>query len=182
MQNYIDIKTLSTNTITKNPGLQKNGQEKAADAILAKNGIGYNVRYMGEYTIDKWKCDKWMVAFVGNDGNKQEFEYRTGIGHRQCVALRPYGWSNYTSVQRKRWVEENERPVSPFAGAVLYCLLSDMSCANDTFEEWCENLGYDADSRKSLQVYLSCQESGTKLRKVFNNDLLKQIEKALEDY
>ena len=182
MQNYIDVKTLSANIIAKNPGLQKNGQEKAIDAILVASGISYNVRYAGEYSLDNWKCDKWVAAFVGKDGNKQEFEYRTGIGHRQCVAPRPIYWSNYSSVQRKRWVKENERPVSPFAGAVLYCLLSDMSLANDTFEDWCGNLGYDTDSRKALQVYLSCQENGTKLRKVFNNDLLKQIEKALEDY
>lgn len=182
MQHYIDVKTLSTDTIAKNPGLQENDQEKTVDAILAKSGIGYNVLYVGESTIDNWVCDKWAVTFAGKGGNKQEFEYRTGIGMRQCVARRSYEWSNYSSVQRKRWVKENERPVSPFAGAVLYCLLSDMLCANDTFEDWCGNLGYDTDSRKALQVYLSCQENGTKLRKVFNNDLLKQIEKALEDY
>jgi hypothetical protein len=182
MQNYIDVKKLSANVISKNPCLQGNEQEKAIDVILADSGIGYNVRYVGECTTDNWKCDKWFVTFTGKGGNKQESEYHTGLGHRKCVALRHYGWSNYTSVQRKRWVNENELPVSPFACAVLYCLLSDMSCANDTFEDWCGNVGYDTDSRKALQTYLSCQENGTKLRKVFNNDLLKQIEKALEGY
>ena len=182
MQNYIDVKKLSANVISKNPCLQENEQEKAVDAILSKSGIEFSVFYMGEFTIDKWKCDKWVVAFVRDGRKKQEFEYHTGIGHRKCVAPYPYGLSTYSSGQRKRWVEENKRPVSPFAGAVLYCLLLDMSCANDTFEDWCGNLGYDTDSRKALQAYLSCQENGTNLRKVFNNDLLKQIEKALEDY
>lgn len=182
MQNYIDVKKLSANVIAKNPDLQGNEQEKAVDEILAKNGIGCNVRYVGESTIDNWKCDKWIVTFTGKSGNKQEFEYHTGLGHRKCVALRPYVWGNYSSLQRKRWVAENELPVSPFAGAVLSCLMLDMSYAYDTFEEWSENLGYDTDSRKALQTYLSCQENGTKLRKVFSNDLLKQIEKVLEDY
>ena len=182
MQNYINVKTLSKKTIAKNSCLQENEQEKTVDAILANNGIGYNVCYVGECTIDNWKCDKWIVTFTGKGGNKQEFEYHTGTGHRQCVKPLPIYWSNYSSVQRKRWIKENERPVSPFAGAVLYCLLSDMSCANDTFEEWCDYLGYDTDSRKALQTYLLCQDNGTKLRKVFSNELLKQIEKALEDY
>ena len=182
MQHYIDVKTLSEKTIAKNPCLQGNKQEKAVDAILAENSIGYNVQYLGEFINDDWKCDKWAVTFKGKNGNKQEFEYHTGLGHRQCVKPRPFGWGNYSAVQRKRWVHENERPASPFAGAVLHCLLLDMSCANDTFEEWCSNLGYDTDSRKALQTYLSCQENGTKLRRVFNNDLLKQIEKVLEDY
>ena len=182
MQDYIDVKKLSANIIAKNPCLRGNEQEQAVDAIIADSGIGYNVRYIGECTTDSWKYDKWAVTFIGKGGNKQEFEYRTGIMHRQCVAPRSLGWSNYSSVQRLRWVEENRRPVLPFAGAVLYCLLLDMSCANDTFEEWCSNLGYDTDSRKALQTYLSCQENGTKLRKVFSNDLLKRLEKVLEDY
>lgn len=182
MKNYIDVKKLSAKVIAKNPRLQENEQEKAVEAIIANSGIGYNARYIGECTADSWKCDKWAVTFTGKGGNKQEFEYYTGLGHRQCVAPCPVGWDNYSSGQRKYWVNENERPVLPFAGAVLYCLLSDMLCVNDTFEEWCGNLGYDTDSREALQLYLSCQESGTKLRKVFNNDFLKQIEKVLEDY
>jgi hypothetical protein len=182
MQNYIDVKKLSANVIAKNPCLQENEQEKAVDAILAENSIVYNVQYLGEFIDDNWKYDKWTVTFAGKDGNKQEFKYHTGLWHRQCVKPRPFGWGNYSAVQRKSWVHENERPVSPFAGAVLYCLLLDMSLAHDTFEEWCSSLGYDTDSRKALQTYLSCQENGTKLRKVFSNDLLKRLEKALEDY
>ena len=182
MQNHIDVESLPAKIIAKNPRLQENEQEKAVDAILAENSIVYNVQYLGESINDNWKYDKWTVTFAGKGRNKQEFEYHTGLGHRQCVKPRPFVWGNYSAMQRKTWIKENELPVSPFAGAVLYCLLSDMSCANDTFDDWCGNMGYDTDSRKALQTYLSCQENGTKLRKVFNNDLLKQIEKVLEGY
>ena len=182
MQNYINVETFPAKIIAENPSLQKNVQEKAVGAILIKNNIVYNVQYLGEFINDNWKCDKWTVTFAGKDRNKQEFEYHTGIGHRQCVKPRPFGWGNYSAVQRRTWVKENEIPVIPFAGAVLYCLLSDMSSTNDTFADWCDNMGCDTDSRKALQTYLSCQENGAKLRKVFNNDLLKLLEKVLEDY
>ncbi len=182
MQNYIDVEALPAKIIAKNPSMQKNMQEKAVDAILTKNEIVYNAQYLGEFINDNWKYDKWAVTFAAAAETKQDFEYRTGIGHRQCVKPCPFGWGNHSAVQRKTWVKENRLPVTPFAGAVLYCLLSDMSCANDTFAEWCDNMGYDADSRKALQTYLSCQENGAKLRKVFNNDLLKSLEKVLEGY
>ena len=80
MQNYIDVKKLSANVIAKNPCLQESEQEKAVDAILSKSGIEFSVWYMGECTIDEWKCDKWVAAFVGKGGKKQEFEYCTGTG------------------------------------------------------------------------------------------------------
>lgn len=162
--------------------MQKNMQEKDVDAILAKNNVVYDVKYIGEFINDNWKYDKWAVTFAAGAETKQEFEYRTGLGHRQCVKSRPFCWGNYSALQRNTWVKANSLPVTPFAGTVLYCLLSDMSCANDTFVEWCDNMGYDTDSRKALQTYLSCQENGAKLRKVFNNDLLKLLEKVLEDY
>ena len=182
MQNHIDVETLPAKIIAKNPSMQKNRQEKDVDAILIENKIVYNVRYLGKFLTDNLECDKWNVTFTAGAGTKQEFEYCTGLGHRQCVKTRPFGWVNYSAVQRKTWVKENMLPVTPFAGAVLYCLLSDMSCANDTFVEWCDNMGYDTDSRKALQTYLACQENGAKLRKVFNNNLLKLLKEVLEDY
>ncbi len=46
---------------------------------------------------------------------------------------------------------------------VVYSLAIDASCARDSFEDFCGNMGYDTDSRKALDTYLACQESGKKL-------------------
>lgn len=40
---------------------------------------------------------------------------------------------------------------------VLESLSMDISSADDTFESFCDNCGYDTDSRKAFQIYEACQ-------------------------
>ncbi len=40
---------------------------------------------------------------------------------------------------------------------VLESLSLDVSSANDTFESFCDNMGYDQDSRKAYKIYEACQ-------------------------
>lgn len=50
----------------------------------------------------------------------------------------------------------HKRP--PTAADVLYCVISDANAGELSFEEFCADLGYDTDSRKAEQVWLSCRE------------------------
>ena len=45
----------------------------------------------------------------------------------------------------------------PTLETVLESLSSDISCANDSFESFCDNCGYDQDSRKAYKIYEACQ-------------------------
>jgi hypothetical protein len=38
--------------------------------------------------------------------------------------------------------------------------------SGQSFDEWCENYGYDTDSRKALETYLSCQAGEPKVRAI----------------
>ena len=51
----------------------------------------------------------------------------------------------------------------PDAQGVIDCLLSDASGAEDSFESWCSDLGYDPDSRKAEATYKACQRIRTRL-------------------
>lgn len=53
---------------------------------------------------------------------------------------------------------------------ILWSLYVDYSCTQDTFEDFCSNMGYDTDSRRALDTYLACQGSGAKLRKIMKSE------------
>lgn len=65
---------------------------------------------------------------------------------------------------------------------VLYSLRLDGQSGEETHQDFCDNSGYDTDSREGLKIYLACQENGNKFRGIFNQDELKLIDEQLEDY
>lgn len=86
-----------------------------------------------------WKdtADKWDISING-----VSFDYYTGAGHRK-----------------------DGKPVKPELSSILYSLVLDASACDEGFGDWCDTFGYDTDSRKALETYLSCQETGARLRK-----------------
>jgi len=44
----------------------------------------------------------------------------------------------------------------PTAFEVMYCLVSDASYADYSYEEWAESIGYDVDSREAEKTYKAC--------------------------
>lgn len=52
----------------------------------------------------------------------------------------------------------------PDAAHVLSCLLSDASGADEDFENWARDLGYDTDSRRAERTYRQVQAQTAKLR------------------
>jgi hypothetical protein len=59
----------------------------------------------------------------------------------------------------------------PTTHGVMECLLSDYSCAQDSFEDFCDNCGYSNDSLSALKVYKSCIRLSKKLVKFLGNNL-----------
>lgn len=58
----------------------------------------------------------------------------------------------------------------PKASDIMECLLSDASLGDNTFDDFCAELGYDTDSRKALESYLECQSMNAKLRRLLKQD------------
>lgn len=67
---------------------------------------------------------------------------------------------------------------APTAIEVLGCLASDASGSDESFEDWCGNLGYDADSRKAKKTYDSCRKQTAKLKAFLGDGLYRAL---LED-
>ena len=66
--------------------------------------------------------------------------------------------------------EKNEKAFhksKPSAYDVLACISSDSYCS-DTFSDWCADLGYDTDSRKSLATFKRCRKFAKKINSFFN--------------
>lgn len=57
----------------------------------------------------------------------------------------------------------------PTAADVLDCLLSDANSAEESFEDWCADLGYDSDSRTAERTYKTCQSIRVRLQKLLGN-------------
>lgn len=47
---------------------------------------------------------------------------------------------------------------------VLDCLASDATSADQSFEDWCADYGYNSDSRKALKTYETIREQSRNLR------------------
>lgn len=58
----------------------------------------------------------------------------------------------------------------PDAEGVLECLLSDASGADESFESWCADYGYDSDSRKAERTYKLIQSQTAKLRRLLGDE------------
>lgn len=69
----------------------------------------------------------------------------------------------------------------PTAASVLYCLISDADAGSETFEDFCSNFGSSTDSRRALDMYLTCQGTAAELRK-FLGEHMTAIREAAQEY
>lgn len=65
----------------------------------------------------------------------------------------------------------------PTAADVLACVCSDARADEQSFEEWCSEYGYDADSRKAEQTYKACAAMGPRVRR-FLGDAFESVARA----
>ena len=64
---------------------------------------------------------------------------------------------------------------------VLYCLVMDYTSASETFEDFCDEFGYDNDSIKSLNIFKACQKNSEKMKRIFG-PVLNALHKEYEGY
>lgn len=118
---------------------------------------------------DDWQetAHQWAVVIGG-----QSFDYFTGLGHREV--LRPLGdVDRYNQLSRGVNLSESQskellklsKPTPPKLDDVLSSLVMDASATERSFPNWCDDFGYDTDSRKALSIYEQCQVNADKLVK-----------------
>ena len=67
------------------------------------------------------------------------------------------------------------------AAEVMSAYLSDATLGEDTFEDFCGNLGYDTDSRKALDTYMACQAIHHRLTRGFSASDLATLRTLTEE-
>lgn len=135
---------------------------------------------------DLWMHDKWAVIIEG-----QDFEYSTGIGNR--VELDRFKRDEFKRIMGKNPKKDKANLLMYADGLkavskvkplniddVLYSLVSDSQAGNETFDDFCDNFGYDNDSIKASEIYRACQKNSKKVR-TFIKDL-DEAGELFQDY
>ena len=130
------------------------------DAMLQARNIKFSAVLVGPTVRDKWECDAWRVSF-----GKFTTDYFTGTGHRKQA-------NKYMPL----------KPVAPCAADVLYSLILDAEACEQSYQDWCDNFGYESDSIKALNTYRACEAIGHELRKVFDHATRESFRNVLQDY
>ena len=137
------------------------------DAMLQARNIKFSVVLVGATLRDGWVCDAWRVSF-----DKFAADYFTGTGHRKPTNPRKPVDSHWNPL----------RAISPCAADVLYSLLLDSEACNESYQDWCDNFGYESDSIKALNTYRACEAIGHELRKAFDHKTREAFSAVLQGY
>lgn len=134
--------------------------------ILALAQVTYSAEYRGlSKPFDgKNEMDAWRCTFTRAGRAPQEFEFYTGKGLR----------AEPNQTQRK--------PAAPHPADVLHSIIMDSSASAQSFESWCDEYGYDSDSRKALSTYEACQRNADRLAKVLDTATRRTLSTTLQDY
>jgi hypothetical protein len=119
-----------------------------------------------------WVHDRWGITFVKR---RDTFEtvFRTGTGNRKPDPM--------SRGKPGDWQYRPPRPERPKAGVVLDILIKEAEYGDMSFSQFCDELGYDYNSREHESIYHRCMDIGRELRQFFGADLTK-IKDVIEGY
>jgi hypothetical protein len=172
--------------------------------FLASLGIEYKATFIPQSMSRNAKASakslNWRVWLARNRVTI-ETDYMQGIGHvpgyndpgtnqhlRNPLADEKWRNAQTNASETGRYpTTRNSLPLAPLPAPkledVLYSLLMDASAYRMTFDEWCDEYGYDTDSRKDHAMYMQCSEAGLKLtRLVGSNHALQKLEELFQNY
>lgn len=171
-------------------------------ALVASYGVTFEAEYRGikkNALGGKSDTDQWLCIFTKDSrpNEPEEFDFYTGMGCRAKPTKNDYIFAarefqglsendrkGLTSYGRRYLaeVEKLRKPQKPEVASVLHSLMLDMDACEMSFEEWCNELGFNSDSIKDQAVYFECQKSGDKLKKIFTHAQFEELREALQDY
>lgn len=163
-----------------------NDTDRKVTTYLKEIGVSMRVHFVVNNENDpEWRHDLWRV-YIGDYST----DYKTGLGHRVKgkVNTKPlrdlYGIDRGEIVKLTNYIRstDNIHAVLPTQASILCCLLLDSEAIEYSFNEWCDNFGYDPDSFTTFNIYQACCKTGEELRKVFKHDQIEHLRELLEDY
>ena len=159
---------------------------KTLSNILNKE-FEFLVNHLGLFVNDDlYIQDRYIVLIEG-----QDFEYSCGIGHR--IELDRFRKKAFQKIMNKNpqknkanllmYIDELKKVSKPKPlniDDILYSLILDSQFSNETFDDFCDNFGYNNDSIKANEIYRACQKNSKKV-KTFITDIDKASE-LFQDY
>ena len=159
---------------------------KTLSKILNKE-FEFTVNHLGLFLTDELRiCDKYIVIIEG-----QDFEYSGGIGRR--IEIDGFKKEAFQKLMNRNpqktksnlllYIDELKKVSKPKPlniDDVLYNLVLDSQAGAESFDDFCDNFGYDNDSIKVNEIYRACQKNSKKVR-TFIKDL-EQAGELFQDY
>lgn len=68
----------------------------------------------------------------------------------------------------------------PECNEVMHSLIGDAQAGDQSFGDFCADLGYDTDSRRAERIYKGCQRIGTQLSALFGADFFEALQRDWE--
>jgi hypothetical protein len=121
----------------------------ATEKSLKQLAKGVGIKCEFGVKLDYDKQDEWQQQSDGwhctlrYKGRQYSFDFWKGIGHHGS---------------------------EPTVDDCLDALLSDSAGADNTFEDFCGEFGYDTDSRKAERIYKQCQKVRENMERLLGED------------
>lgn len=75
-----------------------------------------------------------------------------------------------------------KQKLTPSLADVMHSLLLDAQCGDNSFKDFCAELGYDDDSISAKETWEACNKTHYALRGVFTTEERAKLEDAFQDY
>lgn len=157
------------------------------------------------HVVDNWPSIRYECTLLRNGKEVWSGPYSLGVGHVNPNNINL--WKTALTIDEEHLLYTwQKKPHANFKDKQLHAQvaakvaklqkvqpkLSDVVCslmldgysyfnALD-FDEWCDEYGYDTDSRKALDIFEACQETGRLLTRAFSRDELSALEQAAQEH
>ena len=169
---------------------------KEAQSFLDTKGITVSIQYTGfrkYFQDDKEERDTYSITLRRND-KTFSFDYGDSIINsmiRKYNSYLDYSYAYNKDAKEKRFynrkfmtwkIDRNDfndlkKWPSPYS---LLCSISSDSYDIGTFQDFCDNFWYEADSRKAFDLYIKLQEANEKIKRFFSRDELTFIQETFQ--
>ena len=117
-----------------------------------------------------WKsASKWRIT-ISTERGSYAFEYTQGSAYRVYTTGKNRGQRMTIPVGTLTVYEQerltNTMPQEPSYDDVMSSLTLDASSVDQSFDSWCDEFGYDTDSRKAFANYEQCRDTMFALRRL----------------
>lgn len=167
-----------------------------AKSFLDTKGITVSIQYTGfrkYFSDDKEERDTYNITFKRND-KAYSFDYGDSIANsmiRKYNTHLDYAYAYNEDAKNKRFYNRKftTSKLSPSNFALvkkwpdvysLLCSIASDSYDIGTFQDFCDSFWYDADSRKSFDLYIKLQEANEKIKRFFSRDEIAFIQETFQ--